>query len=1026
MNDALLNSSAPKTFYQKWSVAVIGATLCLVPLVFYWAAVAVQNNVNRVEDWLPKTFEETKHLAWFREHFSSDQFVIVSWQGCRLDVGQVANDDSSRAAAGDDPRLARLAKLLVPESSRREPELSALEIDSQDLSPQSEDVSPDDAATCSKYFKSVLTGRDLLDRLTAPPLSLTLEAAVKRLQGTMLGPDGEQTCLIVTLRPAALNELKQVLGTGRNRIFRDDVPAGILRRMIAKAGIAADEVHLGGPPVDNSAIDEEGERTLVRLAGLSGLLGLGLAWWSLRSIPLTLIVFFCGVMSAATSLAIVGISGQNIDAILMSMPSLVYVLAISGAVHLVNYYREAIESGELYAAVERAVKHAWKPAVLCSVTTAVGLVSLSASELVPIRKFGIFSAAGVMSLVGIVYFFLPAALQLSGIGKRWLVQATQPPADGSRKKSGSKRRHKSPVPPAEAALKTGWNYRNHWERLASGIVAHYRSVGLVCVVVTVVVGYGLKYSSSSIDLLKLFDHRARILQDYRWLEANLGKLVPLEIVVRFPVATQREVLSTEGPENNWSALSFVQRLETITRMQALIDRKFGPAGDDVVGNSMSAASFVPDLPPAASGNYSFVHRKLLDARLSRSKQELSDAGFLRIDKEDGSELWRISLRVAAFRDVDYGQFVKELEQITQPLLAAYQARAEILSNLSQLAPDGAFAGKRVLLWSCIHEPQPEQAAHQAFLMVLHRLLQEYRCEVRSLTSDPRATPLTELESLERLDAVVVCGDFSDADLAVVEAAIPDTIDARLSVAEKKGPAPGEASDLESRGKVSNGSAIATAEAATSKSLSAIYTGVVPIVYQAQRALLNSLVESTWWSFLTITPIIMVVSRSVLAGAIAMIPNAIPVMLIFGAMGWLDIPIDIGSMMTASIALGVAVDDTIHFLARYREELVCTPDRERAIVVTYGHCAVPTLQAALISGLGLSVFAFSTFTPTQRFGWLMLCILLAGVVSELIVLPALLASPLGIVFGRGKSITASEVPTTEQTAVRDPTQQRSAA
>ena len=106
----------------------------------------------------------------------------------------------------------------------------------------------------------------------------------------------------------------------------------------------------------------------------------------------------------------------------MSMPSLVYVLAISGAVHLVNYYREAIESGGLYGAVESAVKHAWKPAILCSVTTAVGLVSLAASELVPIRKFGIFSAAGVMGLVGIVYFFLPAALQLSGIGKRWVAK----------------------------------------------------------------------------------------------------------------------------------------------------------------------------------------------------------------------------------------------------------------------------------------------------------------------------------------------------------------------------------------------------------------------------------------------------------------------------------------------------------------------------------------------------------------------------------------------------------------------------
>jgi hypothetical protein len=52
---------------------------------------------------------------------------------------------------------------------------------------------------------------------------------------------------------------------------------------------------------------------------------------------------------------------------------------------------------------------------------------------------------------------------------------------------------------------------------------------------------------------------------------------------------------------------------------------------------------------------------------------------------------------------------------------------------------------------------------------------------------------------------------------------------------------------------------------------------------------------------------------------------------------------------------------------------------------------------LISGLGLSIFAFSTFTPTQRFGYLMLTILFAGVVAELVFYPALLAGPLGAVF-----------------------------
>jgi predicted RND superfamily exporter protein len=170
-----------------------------------------------------------------------------------------------------------------------------------------------------------------------------------------------------------------------------------------------------------------------------------------------------------------------------------------------------------------------------------------------------------------------------------------------------------------------------------------------------------------------------------------------------------------------------------------------------------------------------------------------------------------------------------------------------------------------------------------------------------------------------------------------------------------------------------------------------------VVYKAQHALLDSLIQSTWWSFITITPLMMWVCRGIAAGAVVMVPNALPVLVVFGGMGWLGIPVDIGSMMAASIALGVAVDDTIHFLAWYKDDLKVLGDRAEAVLASYRRSATATLQAGLINGLGLSVFATSSFTPTQRFGWLMLTILVAGIVAELIMLPALMFGPIGKVF-----------------------------
>ena len=166
----------------------------------------------------------------------------------------------------------------------------------------------------------------------------------------------------------------------------------------------------------------------------------------------------------------------------------------------------------------------------------------------------------------------------------------------------------------------------------------------------------------------------------------------------------------------------------------------------------------------------------------------------------------------------------------------------------------------------------------------------------------------------------------------------------------------------------------------------IYTGVVPVVYKVKyRTLLDSLLTSTYWAFISIALCLMVLLRcgplrpwnlGFRAGLVAMLPNMFPLLIVFGAIGWSGIEVNIGSMMTASIAIGVAVDDTIHYLEFFRKEMLSGKSRCEAIIVSYQHCGSAIIETMLIGGFGLSVFAFSTFTPTQRFGSMMLCMLLS--------------------------------------------------
>ena len=193
---------------------------------------------------------------------------------------------------------------------------------------------------------------------------------------------------------------------------------------------------------------------------------------------------------------------------------------------------------------------------------------------------------------------------------------------------------------------------------------------------------------------------------------------------------------------------------------------------------------------------------------------------------------------------------------------------------------------------------------------------------------------------------------------------------------------------------------------------------MPVVYKAQRTLLDSLIESTGLAFVMIAVVMMFVLRSPFAGLFSMLPNVFPVIAIFGTMCWSGFDIDIGSMMTASVAMGVAVDDTIHFMTWFRSGLDQGLDRYDAILLAYKRVGTAMTQTTAIGGLGLAVFAFSTFTPTQRFGALMLALLVAALIGDLIFLPALLASrQFGWVFDKkkeGKNDDSKRDPSSSET------------
>jgi len=199
----------------------------------------------------------------------------------------------------------------------------------------------------------------------------------------------------------------------------------------------------------------------------------------------------------------------------------------------------------------------------------------------------------------------------------------------------------------------------------------------------------------------------------------------------------------------------------------------------------------------------------------------------------------------------------------------------------------------------------------------------------------------------------------------------------------------------------------------------VYCGGVPLVQQTQEQMLRDLIKSFALAFVLIGAMMILLMlvgsarellelqslgawlgwglRRALAGLVAMIPNVMPCVVVLGAMGLLGMKLGIGSIMTASVALGIAVDDTLHFITWFRRGMNQGQSRAEAVRFAVQRCATAMTQTSLICGLGMLSFAASDFVPIARFAWLMFAMLLMALWADLVVLPALLLSRLGALF-----------------------------
>lgn len=180
------------------------------------------------------------------------------------------------------------------------------------------------------------------------------------------------------------------------------------------------------------------------------------------------------------------------------------------------------------------------------------------------------------------------------------------------------------------------------------------------------------------------------------------------------------------------------------------------------------------------------------------------------------------------------------------------------------------------------------------------------------------------------------------------------------------------------------------------------TGFAYLSYQIVRTLLDDLILSFGTAFILVSILMLVLLRSAKLAAIAMVPNLLPIFVVLGYMGATGIPVDLNNLLIASIALGIAVDDTVHFLHHFKTALSKTGDCERAIQAAAHHAGKAMLSTSILLGAGFLVFSQALNVAIQRFGILTAMVVFLAFLIDLSILPAILRR----CFGRTGNISVS--------------------
>jgi len=706
---------------------------------------------------------------------------------------------------------------------------------------------------------------------------------------------------------------------------------------------------------------------------------LGMRTWEGVVLPLGVVL-----LSSLWSMSLMAWLNIPLSVISNTIPVLLIAIGTAYGIHVITRYKRNTEKGvSRENGIKATLREVSTPVFLAALTTITAFLSFLGSYIRTISHFGIFTALGVFFSMLLSLLLIPAVLSYLRIPR-----------------SIEER----------IGMKTLW-YEKMSRKFSEVILKHERITVMAGILILVLGIVGLTRLKTSASLMDYFPKKSELRKSTELLRNEFGGDIPVYLLVKGDLKNPLvldEMLQFEKYMRIHSDISFPQSVANlIARMNdVLMGVKAIPETKSQVENLTFMLEGQALLSQLVNSDYSegiiqanaslsayakiktYLEHKFVKNIISVKLDTVKDA------KEEILSYWSGKIAERIIWDLRYWQkdTLWDAPHLKDTLYSLYSlkihASKELIEELSQSFSEYFEEEAGVFLSSSkiqklVKEFLNEVQNRNIDTTKLNRMVKKYI--PRSLVEeDPEMVGYTQ----DRLMSIVIEKMKAHRIQEIysrIAHLFPDDLNRNKEFVDE---IKGEIFTF-LREEIGVPLNILNVSTKDTVKIGVIYSGLLPVEKKIDENLFQSQIRSLLIALFVVTLLVSIQLKSFSAGFITVSPIILVVAINFGIMGFFGIKLDSGTMMVASIAIGIGIDYAIHFISHFKEEYRKTGDVIESLHTTIHEKGRAIVVNALTVGLGFLILVFANLVPVRNFGWLLALTMLTSATLALSFLPALI-------------------------------------